>query len=577
MISADHGPKGVREVDSPHNLTVSAGVELVWVDGETQLGTVRTRHEWLISLRWGAMGMLLLASLVGPLGIVPGINFPMMVGTALLGLGFNAMLRWWIRRGSADSGRALLVPQAIFDIVLLTLALAACGGVDTPFLGFYFFHVAITGILGALWGGVAAALAAGVLAGALVLLDKMPAWQLGTWDPIAPFDWISEATGFVSALVMVAYIVHRAMRQLRNREAALNRARDRLKVDYELLSTTLDELGAGLELVAGSEVIWRNRRWQYRGKRGRNPADQSGLDFPDDADGERVYEVQRYSISPDGRGGMRRMNLYLDRTQAVVAEQQLLLAERLASLGRVAQGVAHELNTPLATIKTLATDLRGVVEELDGLDSDVQEDLRESIVLIRDETARLGRITQSLLTRGEKARGVSTGIVELFDLVSRAQTVVFAGNRADQPNLILGESLRGIHVAADLDPLMQILVNLLQNAADAVRDESEPEIRIEAENQGDTILLGVQDNGPGLDPQVAERIFEPFATTKPPGEGTGLGLYTSYMLAQSMQGDLLHVPMPNDRGARFQLALPVAATGTESGLSTGKPKEAGAK
>ena len=96
------------------------------------------------------------------------------------------------------------MPQAIFDMVLLTLALAACGGVDTPFLGFYFFHVAITGILGALWGGVAAALAAGLLAGLLVLLDKVPAWQFGSWDPISPFDWISEATGFISALVMVA-------------------------------------------------------------------------------------------------------------------------------------------------------------------------------------------------------------------------------------------------------------------------------------------------------------------------------------------------------------------------------------
>jgi signal transduction histidine kinase len=560
MTSTDHKDAGVRVTDSTHTSRMGTTPNLVWTEGEPALGTARTQYEWLISLRWGAMSMLLLASFVGPIGIVPGINFPMMVCTALLGLGFNFALRWRLRNGAPAVAGAMLVPQAILDMVLLTLALAACGGLETPFLGFYFFHVAITGILGALWGGVAAALAAGLLVGLLKALESSPALQLGVWDPVPPFDWLSEGIGFVSALVMVAYIVHRAMRQLKDREAALNRARDRLQVDYELLSTTLDELGAGLELVADSEVIWKNRRAANIGAATVGMlADQGGTRFPVTMpDGERVYEVQRYVISPDEQGGERRMNLYLDRTQAVMAEQQLLLAERLASLGRVAQGVAHELNTPLATIKTLATDLRAVVEDLKGVDADVLDDLRESIILIRDETARLGRITQSLLTRGERARSASTGIVGVLDMVRRAQAVVFAGARGAHPEVVLEESLNGIHVAVALDPLMQILVNLLQNAADAVRDEPSPRIVIAVETKGSAIHLSVQDNGPGVDSQMETRIFEPFSTTKPPGEGTGLGLYTSYMLAQSMQGDLRYMQTPEGQGARFLLEMPSA-------------------
>ena len=116
--------------------------------------------------------------------------------------------------------------------------------------------------------------------------------------------------------------------------------------------------------------------------------------------------------------------------------------------------------------------------------------------------------------------------------------------------------------AVEIDPLVQILVNLLQNAADALRDHPSPRINIRANEDGERWVLIIEDNGSGVDAEVEPRLFEPFATTKPPGEGTGLGLYTSYMLAQRMGGDLSY-SRGTGGGAAFKLSLPRAAEGAE--------------
>jgi two-component system C4-dicarboxylate transport sensor histidine kinase DctB len=245
------------------------------------------------------------------------------------------------------------------------------------------------------------------------------------------------------------------------------------------------------------------------------------------------------------RAGVQLMNLYVDRTHATLADQRLLLAERLVSLGRVAQGVAHELNTPLATIRTLASDMRASLRDVGDIEGRSFEKLRadidESAELVHDETLRLGRITQSLLAGGDLVRSTIQGEVPVAVVVERARALVFAGVR-NGPHVVVGEGVDDLRVTADPDRMVQVLVNLLQNAYDAVRDQPAGSVTIRAELSGEDALVLIEDVGPGIADEVRQRLFEPFATTKP--HGTGLGLYTSFMLARAMGGDLWLDPRP---------------------------------
>jgi C4-dicarboxylate-specific signal transduction histidine kinase len=405
---------------------------------------------------------------------------------------------------------------------------------------------------------------------------------------------------FVSTVGGIAYLVTHALRELRDRERALEDARDRAELEYELLSNTLDELDAGLEVVdATQHVVWRNRLAQRLAPRAHHGApwvcrenarpcerDASGLcpierslqngqagrcRFAVDSRGhERVYELLSFPLSAVPGQRPRVMNLYIDRTNATLAERQLMLAERLASLGRVAQGVAHELNTPLATIRTLAADMVAVLRGLDRAEPDTRgqlcADLVESASLIREETGRLGRIAQDLLAGGDMVRVRISAAVPLAAVVERARALVFAGVRRG-PRVELDPSLDGIQLRCDHDRLVQVLVNLLQNAHDALRGRAQGRVRVAAWHEGmGAVSIVVEDDGPGIDPSLSNRLFEPFTTTKPPGEGTGLGLYTSYMLVQAMHGTLQLAPRPGG-GTQALVSLPEddkAATGRQS-------------
>ncbi|MFI5308972.1 MAG: sensor histidine kinase, partial [Polyangiales bacterium] len=449
---------------------------------------------------------------------------------------------------------------------------------------------AVVGIL----SGPRASLFAGgfalACAGLLGLTDMVPALRIAEWHPQGFWSAFASIFAFVSTVGAMAYLVTHAVAELRDRERALQDARDRAELEYELLSNTLNELDAGLEVLdAGHVVVWRNRLarrlvprlesgdpWHCPGTERACERDASGLcpihrSFQlgeagrcrfavDGASSERVYELLSFPLSASQGQNPRVMNLYLDRTAATLAERQLVLAERLASLGRVAQGVAHELNTPLATIRTLAADMVAALRSLESADSQkrgqLTSDLTESASLIKEETARLGRIAQELLAGGDLVRLRIRGAVPLGAVVERASALVFAGVRGSAA-LELDPSLDGIAVRCDQDRLVQVLVNLLQNAHDALRGHQGGRVRVSAQREGEGVVcIAVEDDGPGIDPRVQGRLFEPFTTTKPPGEGTGLGLYTSYMLVRAMHGSLALEDRAGG-GARAVVKLPL--------------------
>lgn len=527
------------------------------------------------------MSGALIGAILAYAGLFPGVAGGLMLAIGLVGVAFNFALWRALRSGLVAVGPRAGVAQALVDLLLLTLLLWAAGGVETPFLPFYVFHVALIAILGGPRWTVVAIGFCFFGAAFLALPLVVPEMRIGRWDPVPPFDVLSEVAAFVATVIGAAYIVMHAARELRDREKALAAARDRAALEYQLLSNTLDELEAGLEVIAGDgTVLWRNRRaealapasrvggtWTCAGELRACERDATGVcpmhgareggesgrcRFAATVAGqERVYEMLVFPI--DETSPPRVMNLYVDRTSAMLAERQLVLAERLASLGRVAQGVAHELNTPLATIRTLATDMLQALGTLRAPE-ELTEDLGESATLIRDETRRLGRITQALLAGGDLVRARIDDGVPLVAVAQRAKAIVVAGVRDEERQVEVDESLERLEVVGDKDRLVQILVNLFQNALDAMRP-SGGTVRVHGDADGRQVRLLVDDEGPGLPEDMVARLFEPFATTKPPGEGTGLGLYTSYMLAQAMGGTLaLH--NRDEGGARAVLTLP---------------------
>jgi C4-dicarboxylate-specific signal transduction histidine kinase len=549
------------------------------------------RVGWLIRLRWFALLGIALAAGLAAIGAFPGVRYSVLLAVASFAGVYNFLLWRSHRAGASPEGGVAGVIQALGDMLLLTIVLWAAGGVSCPFITYYIFHVAIVGILAGPRATKLAAVTAMLGVGFLVLSNEVPALQIGTWNPVGEWGTASEATAFITTVSTVAYLVTHAVRELRERERALIRARDNAALEYELLTNTLDQLEAGLEVLsADGSVEFRNRRAEeLRSGKGEmhEVCSRSGhpcrihrkdgcsieqaLDrrepgrcrFAVLVDGqERVFEMLTFPLATT-RSGAQLMNLYVDRTATVLADQRLLLAERLVSLGRVAQGVAHELNTPLATIRTLASDMRASLRELQHGDAltdprlqKVVADLDESSALVHDETLRLGRITQSLLAGGDLVRPHIRGAVPVAAVIERARALVFAGVRAG-PGVLVGAGLDALSVHVDQDRLVQVCVNLLQNAYDAVRDKPDGQVSVEALAEDDAVVIRIEDNGPGIPDEVRARLFEPFATTK--AHGTGLGLYTSYMLVRSMHGDLFLDARPGS-GTVASVRLPRGKT-----------------
>ncbi|MGE0789976.1 MAG: sensor histidine kinase [Sandaracinaceae bacterium] len=544
------------------------------------------RVRWMIRLRWVATIGMAVAALLATTGLFGDVNSAVLAIAAAAGGLYNLVV-WRRHRTMGTRGTPEGVRQAIADLGLLTLALWAAGGMRTPFLGYYVFHVVIVGILGGKRATLVAACAALVGSCLLLVTEHVPLLQIGRWNPVWPWDLVAEVFAFITTVGAVAYLVTHAVNELRRRERALADARANEALELEVLTTTLDELEAGLEVVeADGHVLWRNKRaeelapsvpnhdahvWTCPGEHRACEQDVSGVcpvsaaleqgtaghcRFAARIDSqERVYEMQVFPLGGADAGGGRVMNLYVDRTSNLVAERRLILAERLASLGRVTQGVAHELNTPLATIRTLSADMLAALRSA-GRQDELLNDLEESAELVHDETRRLGKITQGLLTGRDLTASQIEGAVPLHAVVERARAIVFAGARADRA-VEIGAELNEHQVLADPDQLVQVMVNLLQNAEDAGPQTGAERVRVHARRAGANVEILIDDDGPGLPEEMRSRLFEPFATTKPPGKGTGLGLYTSYMLVVSMRGTLALENRP-EGGARAIVALPAA-------------------
>jgi hypothetical protein len=158
-------------------------------------------------------------------GKYPGINWRVMLAVVVLGSSYNALLRRSLLRDG--TGPVAAVSQALIDMLMLTVVLWSAGGIRNPFMGFYIFHVALIAVLGGPRATLVAAAAAFGMAGLLALTLLEPRLQIGVWDPQPAWDTFAHVAAFVVTLTAASYVVSHAAREVRDREEALKRARDR--------------------------------------------------------------------------------------------------------------------------------------------------------------------------------------------------------------------------------------------------------------------------------------------------------------------------------------------------------------
>jgi two-component system NtrC family sensor kinase len=244
-------------------------------------------------------------------------------------------------------------------------------------------------------------------------------------------------------------------------------------------------------------------------------------------------------------------------------KSQLIHAGKLASIGELAAGIAHEINNPLAIVSSESGLIRDMLDPRFGMDA-TPEKIREELGHIDEAVQRATNITKKLLSfsRKEQSRFVPSNLNHVLD-------EVVGGLKEEELRVADVEVVRDYDpslpaLLVDPDPLRQVFLNLINNAQDAIQGSGQ--ITLSTRHDDETVRVTVRDTGKGMTAEQMERIFLPFYTTKEVGKGTGLGLSISSSLVESMGGRIEVQSLPG-AGSSFTVVLPSTKQG--EGASNG--------
>ena len=231
-------------------------------------------------------------------------------------------------------------------------------------------------------------------------------------------------------------------------------------------------------------------------------------------------------------------------------QSQLIQAAKLASLGEMATGIAHEINQPLQIVMMHSE------KGLENLEEMNKEQLKESLGVIKSQVKRAGMIVWHLKAFGKDSVTESRDAISINKIIENALTLT--GSQLENQGIHIA-----IEVAEDLPSIIcnknqieQVLINLLLNAKDAMKFSSPGQLTIRSFQEDAFLIVEVEDTGIGVSSDIEHRIFDPFFTTKDVGTGTGLGLSISYNLLQDHHGNL-KLRKKQGQGTIFRIELPL--------------------
>lgn len=543
----------------------------------------KARLRVLIFLRWYALlGVSLAMLLAWWLGFT-GLYWPALLIFVVLGIAYNWMLSSLPEVPEIDSFQSIYHLQLVLDISALAGLLWASGGLANPMSNLFLLHVVVAALIGTRTSVLLAGSLASVAAVILYFVE-IRGLLLGSWAPPPRLDDTLHLLALLLAAVSISAIVGLLSARFQAREARLTEARQLVRLREQVLDRVVSGLSVAVEVVRDGEVIWQNdamqlirpgalgEPWQCPGAiHGCNRANIANAAAVNDFDRplpsgpcaeaagppraentqdapridgaasclvrarvaglERVFRKFSWQLNTDSR--VETVHLYVDETARLAEDERLKFTERLASLGRMAQGLAHELNTPLSTVRTLSQDVSAALRESPDIPDALRLDVAESLDLSLRELDRCARIIRSLL-QGRGLQGNNRPqVLPIAPVIQNAVALVSVGSRRQHPFVVQPTSALAY---IDGDVLIQVLVNLLTNAVDASPPGTPIEIQVN-EDSG-RVFLHVLDRGTGIPEEIRPRLFEPFATSKPVGQGTGLGLYTVRQLLADVGGQL---------------------------------------
>jgi signal transduction histidine kinase len=286
-----------------------------------------------------------------------------------------------------------------------------------------------------------------------------------------------------------------------------------------------------------------------------------------------TQSLRRYNGEMEALVAERTAQLEQSLEDLKAAQAQLIQAEKMASLGQLTAGIAHEIKNPLNFINNFAEVNEELAEEmLEALDANEEGEARALLADLKANAAQIAKhgkradaIVRSMMQHARGGGEQET--VTLNTFVEEYVNLAYHGRKARVPDFN-AEVVRDFDRAAGSAEIMpqeigRVLLNLLGNAFDAIRERTArnngayaPKVIVSTRRLGDHVEIRVTDNGPGIAPEVRDRIFEPFFTTKPTGSGTGLGLSLSYDIVTQRHGGTLTVESEPGAGAAFVVTLP---------------------
>ena len=233
-------------------------------------------------------------------------------------------------------------------------------------------------------------------------------------------------------------------------------------------------------------------------------------------------------------------------------EQQMIATERLASLGTLATGVAHEINNPLAIIREAAGYMSLLLKKKDLEDFGYHHQFDLAIGKIESAVERARRITHKLLGFVKKSESVFSE-VDLRELIEETVQLIYREAANKELEIVQNTGIQPFVIWSDPYQIRQVLINLLTNAVHATDPGGNIKISLEPENG--TTRLTVQDTGHGIPKENLKKIFEPFFSTKSSGQGTGLGLFVTHNIVCKLGGSI-EVESTVGKGSTFRIKLP---------------------
>ncbi len=449
------------------------------------------------------------------------------------------------------------------DLFVISLLIFFTGVSQSLFVFLYLINLILGGLAFQREGGLYLAMWTSVLFSWLIILSPFAEgaslYLSVIMNNVAFFSvalvsgTLSEQLDFMQKRVVAQGADLRALKEL-NTLVVDNIATGLMTVDPSLRVLTAN--GAAQDILENSQLAGRPLGQSFAAMAELIPqqvrlpgqAYRQEVEFQDHRGQKRILEVVLSVLVDKNEEHRGYLLLFQDLTQVKYLEQKMRHQEKLAAVGQLAAGIAHEIRNPLASI---SGSIQLLVTSQDAL---TPEDQKLMAIVLREIDRLNGLISEFLeYVRPEVAMEDPVNLNEVL----REALEVLKFNKSLRQDIAFEKQLKASHlILGHYDKLKQAFLNILLNAGHAVQDVARPEISVSCEDEnGDYVLVKIEDNGQGIDPARISRIFEPFHTTKP--KGTGLGLAITHKIFEMHEAEVT-VESQLGEGTEFRIRFPTA-------------------